>query len=406
MLRSGFVLLLEGDSKIPWRVCIDGMHQLETDGLRLACCARNRPTALPIGINRGFRRESRLGERGLRRMQREGIMSVLRPDVEFGEYKVAVLAASWAAGWQRRIRKHFQLETGDNPLGQCNGDAVRIRCGEISGDQRASVRLLREGSFLLAFGERRQEGGGERGGAFERLQAGLRLFLPFRQLHCNEGADFLIMLPVLLKLRQMLRVVFFVRIQIRFRDADLRDRFVGVIEECKQLVVLVLRDLVVFVRVAARAAHGETEPDAAGCFRAVEHGFHPVLFLIDAPFAVGKRLPVECSRENLLGRWALEQVASELLHSELIQRHVLIDRLDHPVPVTPRIRASAVLFVPIAVGVPGLIQPVAAPALTEMRRGERAIHKALVSCGRLVLEKSCGLLLARRQPQQVVVNAL
>ena len=161
-------------------------------------------------------------------------------------------------------------------------------------------------------------------------------------------------------------VVFLVGIQLRFGDADLGDRFVRIIEERKKLVVFLLRDLVVFVRVAARAPNSETEPDAAGGFGAVEHGFHAVLLLINSAFAVGEGLPVECCRENLLRARLLEQVSSKLFDRESVEWKVFVHGLDDPIPVSPCIEAGVVFFVSVAIGVASLIKPVASPAFAKM----------------------------------------
>ena len=100
-----------------------------------------------------------------------------------------------------------------------------------------------------------------------------------------------------------------------------------------------------------------------------------------------------------------QQVARELLFGELVERQIAIERVDDPLPIAPRPRARAVLFVAVGIGVAREVEPVARPLLAEVRRGERAVDHALVCVGAGVLEEGGDFGGRRRQSGQVERHA-
>ena len=72
-------------------------------------------------------------------------------------------------------------------------------------------------------------------------------------------------------------------------------------------------------------------------------------------------------------RWLLvalgQQVAGELLDRELVERHVVVQGFDDPIAIGPHL-ALAVDRVAVAVGIAGLVEPVAAPAFAVVGGGE------------------------------------
>ena len=69
-----------------------------------------------------------------------------------------------------------------------------------------------------------------------------------------------------------------------------RNGFISTVEEGEHLIVFGLRDLIVLVIVALRAAEREPEPDGTNGVGPIEDGVDAILFLIDAPFFVRQRL--------------------------------------------------------------------------------------------------------------------
>ena len=112
---------------------------------------------------------------------------------------------------------------------------------------------------------------------------------------------------------------------------------------------------------------------------------------IDAALFVEHRVAMEAGGDLLALRGVGEHVAGELLDGELVERHVGVERVDHPIAVRPD-RARAVLLVAVGVGVAGQIEPAARPALAVVRAGEQLIDELLVSIGRSVVDESIGLL--------------
>ena len=99
-----------------------------------------------------------------------------------------------------------------------------------------------------------------------------------------------------------------------------------------------------------------------------------------------------------------QQVARQLLGGELVERHVAVQGVDHPVAVLPD-RARAVNAVAVGVGVAGGVEPVLAPPLAVVRAGEQAVDLLLVGVGGPVIQELVQFLRSRRQAGQVQADA-
>ena len=86
-----------------------------------------------------------------------------------------------------------------------------------------------------------------------------------------------------------------------------------------------------------------------------------------------------------------ELVAGDLLLQERVVGFVLIERADHVVAIAPGVGAVVVLLEAARIGVPGDIQPVAAPSLAVVRRGEQRVNQSLPRARGVVREKRGGL---------------
>jgi hypothetical protein len=155
------------------------------------------------------------------------------------------------------------------------------------------------------------------------------------------------------------------------------------IEERQCLVVLRVRDGVVFVRMALRAAPRQPHPNAHRRIRAIEHGGDAIFLVVGSALVVGHRVAMEGGGDELLfaGSFVLiprEQVPRELLARELIEGHVRLERADDPVAVAPH-RAMTIGLVSRRVGEARLVEPPARHVLRVVRRSEQLLDVACVS---------------------------
>ena len=70
-----------------------------------------------------------------------------------------------------------------------------------------------------------------------------------------------------------------------------------------------------------------------------------------------------------------QQVAGQLFDGELVERHVAVEGVDHPVAIRPDL-AVVVEVDAVGVGVAGGVEPVAAAVLAPVRRGQQLIDVA------------------------------
>ena len=175
-------------------------------------------------------------------------------------------------------------------------------------------------------------------------------------------------------------------------------------EDAVQRVVILRRDRVELVVVAARARDGQAEETFGHRVDAVvDHVVRVIEPLAD-------RDEAERGEPRVVGFDVRQLVRRELLDDELVVRLVLVERLDHVVAIGPGV-GKAVVHPPVVpraadgVGVARGIEPVAAPALTVGRRGEQALDDFRKSLRRLIAQKTRHLLRRRRQAGEVVGRA-
>ena len=162
--------------------------------------------------------------------------------------------------------------------------------------------------------------------------------------------------------------------------------FVGIVQEGHQLIILPVWDGIVFVGVTLGAPDGEPQPRGAGGGHAIGHGMETELERIDPALFIEHGVPVETGGDALVSRGVGQEVPRELFQSELVEGHVGIERADHPIAPRPD-ASSAILFVPVGVGVPGQIHPATAPAFTVARGSQELIHPVFVACVAGVLQE-------------------
>ena len=161
--------------------------------------------------------------------------------------------------------------------------------------------------------------------------------------------------------------VFDLRLKFRstFFDCRIRNRevrFVGVVEQREQAVVIGVRNRVVLVRVTLSTPERQAQPDRASRRNSIDHRVKAVLVRVDATLFVEHRVPMKTRGDPLRGRRAGKHVSGQLLDRELIERHVRVEGVDDPVAVRPD-RSGPVLFVAIRVRIPRQVEPQSPPPL-------------------------------------------
>ena len=212
--------------------------------------------------------------------------------------------------------------------------------------------------------------------------------------------------------RAMLEIVLdFAHRAAQFRDLHLLfrrvvngPRLVVVVQEREEPVILLLRERIVFVRVALRALDGQAEDAFPDGVHAVEHRVHAELLGINRALHVAHRIAEKTRRRNLLLRRAGQLITRELFNDEAVVRHVAIEGVDDIIAKRPLL-ARHVLLVTVAVRVARRVEPVPSPTLAVMRRIQQPLDLLRVGVRRFVGEERIHLREGRRQTREVEMKA-
>ena len=139
-----------------------------------------------------------------------------------------------------------------------------------------------------------------------------------------------------------------------------------VVEVSVEAIELFLGNRVVLVVVATRATHRESEPNRRGGFDTVDGVLNLILIGIGAVLGVAAMVAVESGGDQLVERWVRQLVAGKLLDRELIEWHVAVECLDHPITPAPHV-ALLIVLVAVGVGVAGGVKPAKSHALAVAR---------------------------------------
>ena len=82
----------------------------------------------------------------------------------------------------------------------------------------------------------------------------------------------------------------------------------------------------------------------------------------------------------------LDQIARQLQHGELVERHVAVEGVDHPLPVGPHL-PLVVEVDAVGVGVAGIVEPVPGPLFAPFEPGQQPVDEPFVGIGRGVGDK-------------------
>ena len=150
-----------------------------------------------------------------------------------------------------------------------------------------------------------------------------------------------------------------------FRCWNVHRRFIAIVQESGELVVVLLRSRVVLVIVTLAAIEREAKPNGAGGGHAIVESVPAEFERVGSAFLVQHGVTVKAGRDSLVERRPFQQIARELLDRELVERHVIVDGLDDPIAIEPH-RAGSIFLVAVGVGIASQVEPFARPAFTVM----------------------------------------
>ena len=183
-------------------------------------------------------------------------------------------------------------------------------------------------------------------------------------------------------------------------------------EDAGEAVIILGRDRVELVVVAAGARHGQAHDGTADDVELIVGDVGEDLVLVGVsvtPVADGEHRggdragPVEAG--GAFGRVSRrEEVARDLIADELVVGHVRVQGLRDPVAVAPGVEDVAGLAGASrieGVGVADHVEPMPSPALSVGGRRQQAVDHAREGVGRFVLEERLDLAGRRRQAREV-----
>ena len=171
-------------------------------------------------------------------------------------------------------------------------------------------------------------------------------------------------------------------------------------EEGVEPVEILLRQRIVFVIVAARAVHGQPQPDGRGGLDAVGAIFGEKFLRNNAAFLVDHVVAVKSRGDFLVKRGIGQEIAGKLFDGELVEREVAVESADDPVAPGPHF-AVPIDLIAIAVRKARRVEPVLRHPLAVTWRGEQTIHQIFVGEGRGVGQKCFRFAGRRREAGQV-----
>ena len=186
--------------------------------------------------------------------------------------------------------------------------------------------------------------------------------------------------------------------------AAVQPLFTHVVEEGEEAVKITLGNGIVFVIVAARAAHGEAQPGGGGGFQTVHHILHLVLFGHGTALEIHHVVAVETAGQFLFCSGVRQKVARQLFNGELVIRHVVVEGRDDPIAPVPHF-ALAVDVIAVRIGVARQIQPLQGHALAKARGLQQGVHTLLIGIRRFVAQKGIELRHGGRQACEIVSHA-
>ena len=159
-----------------------------------------------------------------------------------------------------------------------------------------------------------------------------------------------------------------------------------VVEERGHTVKFALRDRVELVVVADGATGGQAHPHLVRRLGPVPRVQHEIFLGNRAAFVRRDVATVEPRRDFLIDGRVRQQVARQLLDRELIEFHVGIEGINHPVAVRPHL-AGVVEVDAVRVRIARRIEPVTPAVFAPMHGGHELIDVAFVVIGGFIVDE-------------------
>ena len=103
-------------------------------------------------------------------------------------------------------------------------------------------------------------------------------------------------------------------------------------------------DRVVFVVVALSAGYRHAQPSHAGGCDTVNNVEVSILGIDEPSFIAGHYIAMETASNLLLNRGVRNEIASKLCDGELVERHVRIESMDHPLTPKPHVAKRIIVI--------------------------------------------------------------
>ena len=178
----------------------------------------------------------------------------------------------------------------------------------------------------------------------------------------------------------------------------------GLIEIREELVVLALRDRLVWMAVALDALKRHAHERLPRRRNAIEDRRHAELFVVGSTFGIRECVAVKRRGDAVVIGRVRQEITRQKPHGEIVVRHVAIQCVDHPIAPSPNV-AARVLLVALRVGVTRQIKPDAREALAIGRTRKKCVDKLRVARVGWIREIRRAHGLFRRQAGQVERDA-
>ena len=145
-------------------------------------------------------------------------------------------------------------------------------------------------------------------------------------------------------------------------DIAIHRALCGVVEERRHGVKIFRADRIKFMVMTHSTASGQAHEHLAGCFCAITCVQDQILFRNSSAFVGCDIAAIKSSGNALLEGRVGQKVACQLFDSELVKRHIFVERADHPVSVRPHFPVVIEMNA-MRIGITSHVEPITATML-------------------------------------------